>query len=523
MRLGQAAVALLDTPTGFALFSVNGRICSGPQKLWTWFIMDNVATEIILFLEYIKVDDKSAVMGVDGPGERLAYSIRRHCKHIPQLVVEDENLRAAIIKSNLGVDCYDDKDVIHELMWGLRNMMPYFVRKETHNSTREYLLPLCQGFKDCVNRFGISISAEAIDKNFIAYVGSLDRCDAILKHAAKTVRETCDKLVPDIGRIIEDDKLYAEVMAKILTPIAVIEWHPSIKRLPVDVVQKIEAADTAADDAREQVDYDMFCLINECLRILKLYPGWIKELLQKIKRLVDKSSGRQKRSRTVVAGQASDDCSCANGVCAKKLRAVKGKLGVETLGDLLLSKESADITFEVGGDKFSAHQSVLAARSTVFKAQLIGAINDDTTASSVVKIDDMKANVFRALLTFIYTEEIPKFEIADKTDDTKEDETEQDWLLQLLEAAERYDLQWLKSICEEKLGNTIREDTVADIIVVAERRRCPWLKAACLDFIETHTSLHTVFTAGGLEKIIRTCSPSVLKELISKFQTYIRG
>lgn len=141
-------------------------------------------------------------------------------------------------------------------------MMPYFVRKEKYNSTREYLLPLCQGFKDCVDKFGINISPEAIDKNFIAYVGSLDRCDAILEHATKVVRETCEKLVPDISQFIEDHKIYAEVMAKILTPIAVEEWQPSIKLLLEDVVEKIMAADAVAEAARAKVDSDMFCLIK---------------------------------------------------------------------------------------------------------------------------------------------------------------------------------------------------------------------------------------------------------------------
>ncbi|XP_037450667.1 protein roadkill-like [Triticum dicoccoides] len=52
------------------------------------------------------------------------------------------------------------------------------------------------------------------------------------------------------------------------------------------------------------------------------------------------------------------------------------------LGNLLLSKECAHITFEVGGEDFAAHRCLLVARSSVFKAQLCGAMNE----SSVVKI-----------------------------------------------------------------------------------------------------------------------------------------
>ncbi|XP_037453424.1 BTB/POZ and MATH domain-containing protein 2-like [Triticum dicoccoides] len=189
--------------------------------------------------------------------------------------------------------------------------------------------------------------------------------------------------------------------------------------------------------------------------------------------------------------------------------------------DLLLSKEGADIKFEVGGKKLSAHRCVLAARSTVFKAQLYGAMNEGADAPSVVKIDGIEASVFESLLTFIYTDGMPVFEDAMPIGFMNSDKGEKHatWLLQLLEAAERYGLQKLKLICEEKLANLICKHMVAGIIVVAERRRCRWLKEACLEFIKTHTSLHTVFTAGGLEQIIRTCNPYVLKELISKFAT----
>ncbi|XP_044414687.1 BTB/POZ and MATH domain-containing protein 2-like [Triticum aestivum] len=59
-----------------------------------------------------------------------------------------------------------------------------------------------------------------------------------------------------------------------------------------------------------------------------------------------------------------------------------GSFILRHLGNLLLSKECAHITFEVGGEDFAAHRCLLVARSSVFKAQLCGAMNE----SSVVKI-----------------------------------------------------------------------------------------------------------------------------------------
>ncbi|XP_044951494.1 BTB/POZ and MATH domain-containing protein 2-like [Hordeum vulgare subsp. vulgare] len=181
-------------------------------------------------------------------------------------------------------------------------------------------------------------------------------------------------------------------------------------------------------------------------------------------------------------------------------------------GDLLQSKEGADITFEVDGEDFAAHRCVLAARSTVFKSQLFGAMNE----SSVVKISDIKANVFGGLLTFIYTDAVPEF--VDMEADNDDDEIRYaTQLLQFLEAADRYDLQKLKSICEEKLAGFICRKTVPDIIVVAEQRRCFGLKEACLEFIKADSTLHATFVAGGLGQETRTRTPSLLKGLLFKF------
>ncbi|XP_003570857.1 BTB/POZ and MATH domain-containing protein 3 [Brachypodium distachyon] len=170
----------------------------------------------------------------------------------------------------------------------------------------------------------------------------------------------------------------------------------------------------------------------------------------------------------------------------------------------LLTKEGTDVTFEVGDKKFAAHRSVLAARSAVFKEKLSSGTRD-----AVLKIDDMEPDVFGALLTFIYTD------VFCGMDNEPKPVT---WLLQLLKAADTYDLQKLRLICEEMLaGRFMDEDTMADIIEVAERRRCRWLKEMCLEFIKSHTRLLKIFTDDGLEEMIRTCSPSVLKELIAKF------
>ena len=75
------------------------------------------------------------------------------------------------------------------------------------------------------------------------------------------------------------------------------------------------------------------------------------------------------------------------------------------LGDLLASRVGGDVTFEVGGELFTAHRYILAARSSVFTAELFDPSKEAATAARI-RIDDMEPKVFRALLHFIYTDSV---------------------------------------------------------------------------------------------------------------------
>uniref|UniRef100_A0A8R7R5E7 BTB domain-containing protein n=1 Tax=Triticum urartu TaxID=4572 RepID=A0A8R7R5E7_TRIUA len=172
---------------------------------------------------------------------------------------------------------------------------------------------------------------------------------------------------------------------------------------------------------------------------------------------------------------------------------------------LLESKVGADVTFEVSGETFAAHRCVLAARSTVFMAQLFGPMKEGTT-SSVIRIEDMEAKVFRALLRFIYTDSFPEME--------KECVR---WLQGLFTAADRYDLQHLKFICEKRLSEDIGVSSVASTLVLAEQHDCSGLKMACFKFIQAQSSscLKRVMSTNGWGHLMMTY-PSILNEVIAK-------
>jgi speckle-type POZ protein len=75
------------------------------------------------------------------------------------------------------------------------------------------------------------------------------------------------------------------------------------------------------------------------------------------------------------------------------------------LGHLLDSADGSDVSFVVNGETFPAHRAVLAARSPVFKAQLLGSMADAKMSS--ITIPDIASVTFKAMLRYMYTDALP--------------------------------------------------------------------------------------------------------------------
>ncbi|KAK1648053.1 hypothetical protein QYE76_065858 [Lolium multiflorum] len=173
-------------------------------------------------------------------------------------------------------------------------------------------------------------------------------------------------------------------------------------------------------------------------------------------------------------------------------------------GQLLSSGEGSDVTFQVGGETIAAHRCVLAARSSVFMAELFGPMKETTDAC--VPISDMEAEVFMAMLYFIYTDSLPPIDDAEVVSMAQH----------LLVAADRYNLERLKLLCVEKLCKHMDASTAATSLALAEQHSCRGLKAICFKFLASPGNiLKAVVANDGFEHVRSSC-PSVLKELVSK-------
>ncbi|TVU27123.1 hypothetical protein EJB05_29703, partial [Eragrostis curvula] len=164
------------------------------------------------------------------------------------------------------------------------------------------------------------------------------------------------------------------------------------------------------------------------------------------------------------------------------------------LNNLLWEKKGTDVTFDVDGETFHAHKWLLAARSPVFKVAIALMTKDDKPSSIChMKIDGIEPKVFKAMLHFMYTDSLPNDMQLEDQDTTA--------VQNLIAAAQRYELERLKLMCEEALCNRIDVSTVTATLALAAQHHCHALKAACIEFIGHPRNLRAIVETQGFKKM----------------------
>ncbi|KAL8171349.1 hypothetical protein V2J09_023153 [Rumex salicifolius] len=225
-----------------------------------------------------------------------------------------------------------------------------------------------------------------------------------------------------------------------------------------------------------------------------------------------------KRVALETSGYLKDDCLVIRGVVGIVKSHTEGPMSYNIpippsdmslqFAELLESNKGTDVTFEVGEEVFSAHKLVLAARSPVFKAQLFGPMKE--RSFQCLQVEDMEAPVFKALLHFIYWDDLPDLQdfagLNSKGAFTI-------MAQHLLAAADRYGLERLRLLCEAILCEDVAINTVATTLALADQHHCFQLKAVCLKFIASRENLRAVMQTEGFE-YLNESFPSVLTELL---------
>ena len=142
---------------------------------------------------------------------------------------------------------------------------------------------------------------------------------------------------------------------------------------------------------------------------------------------------------------------------------------------------------------FFAHKAVLAARSPVFAKMFEHDLQE--SATDIVTVTDIDPEVFKELLTYIYTGQAPNIQTLAGA---------------LLNPAEKYQLGRLKALCERQMSYGLQVENAAETLMLAHTFRADQLKKNALKFIIKHRS--EVRETKEWEKVHTTCE--LLEDLL---------
>ena len=162
----------------------------------------------------------------------------------------------------------------------------------------------------------------------------------------------------------------------------------------------------------------------------------------------------------------------------------------------------SDVILEADKRQFPAHRVILAGHSEVFRAMFHADMEEQRT--SRVVIEDLSADAVSDLLTFMYTDTAPN---VDKL------------ALELLEAAEKYNIVRLKAVCEAELAKHLDIDNVIDWVILADTYRADQLKEAALHCITKHAS--DIVATEHWETLCKE-HPGLVKIICERFASHMK-
>lgn len=164
----------------------------------------------------------------------------------------------------------------------------------------------------------------------------------------------------------------------------------------------------------------------------------------------------------------------------------------DDLVDLFLTGKGSDVQLLADEETFDVHRIILETRSPVFRALLNNSFKEGTERS--IQIKEIKAPVLRALLHFTYSDSLP---------DDLETSMDCSFAQHLLEAADRFEMNRLRKICEQRLCLTIDIESAATTLTLAEQNRASDLKKVCLDFVGRN--LQKILFTDGYQHMLKSC------------------
>jgi hypothetical protein len=132
-----------------------------------------------------------------------------------------------------------------------------------------------------------------------------------------------------------------------------------------------------------------------------------------------------------------------------------------------------DLTIKIGDEEFKAHKMILASRSSAFAR-----VMENHSDVESLHLFDITPSIFREMLNFIYTNELPQSDDID--------------FMQLLTASEKMEIKELANFAAEKLVYTVNEENALEMIGLANNYGHMKLRDAAFDEIKKMLQIEEV-------------------------------
>lgn len=162
---------------------------------------------------------------------------------------------------------------------------------------------------------------------------------------------------------------------------------------------------------------------------------------------------------------------------------------LEDFGSLLNDHHFSDVDFHFSdGSVLHAHKLVLVARSSFFSAMFLNNDTYEETKSGRVNICDIQPDVFKEMLSYLYTTKVPKmhklaFELLMAADKVCNVSSSSKITLLTFLLFHQYDLQELKTMCEKELAKNLNAETMQTYYELANTHNGPELKQKALEYM----------------------------------------
>uniref|UniRef100_A0A915ARD4 Speckle-type POZ protein n=3 Tax=Ascarididae TaxID=6250 RepID=A0A915ARD4_PARUN len=171
----------------------------------------------------------------------------------------------------------------------------------------------------------------------------------------------------------------------------------------------------------------------------------------------------------------------------------------DDMANLFEKHNFSDCLLVTGTKEFHVHKAILATRSPVFAACFEHKMSE--AQSDRVIIDDVEPEVMKEMLRFMYTDQAPNL---DRMADT------------LLAAADKYQLDRLKVMCEQALCLNLTNDNACETLILADLHSAEQLKQQAIDYINVHAN--EIMESDGWSCLVKD-HPPLLAEVFRALAT----